>query len=459
MMLQAWGKTDKYSGEFHPLAHHSMDVAAVFARMLRLPVIRDRLEAAADAPLTETTSRRLAALAFLHNIGKLYPGFQAKGWADGIWRGPTTGHLKESWAFLMLAARWTEHPFHGTIRRILDWGEAVPPLMGAMFAHHGRPVEPPSSPTLLEWPSLAQYDWRTEARGMSDALLRWFPEAFESGCEHVPGTPRLCHEVAGLAALADWIGSDRQFFEFEAPFASDYDTRAHCAAARALTAIGFDSRALVATPAPSFRKLTDFPEPNPAQAAVGSVDSDARLVILEAETGSGKTEAALWRFTQLFSAGMVSSLYFAVPTRAAARQLHDRVDKALRRVSSRISSCIQCDACAIARSKTANSRPRRSSPSQYDAATAANAHTAAMASLPNPVVAKSMTTVISKATESTSGPFGPSASAHTSAAATRPAVSTTAETSHRQPRATRRMRRPHADTGPPCKGRSSWTPR
>ena len=63
-----------------------------------------------------------------------------------------------------------------------------------------------------------------------------------------------------------------------------------------------------------------------------SVDSCARLVILEAETGSGKTEAALWRFTRLLAAGVVSGLYFAVPTRAAARQLHGRVDKALRRV-------------------------------------------------------------------------------------------------------------------------------
>ena len=166
---------------------------------------------------------------------------------------------------------------------------------------------------------------------MGNALLRWFPEAFESGGEHLPGTPRFCHEVAGLAALADWIGSDTRFFEFEAPFASDYDTQAHDAAVRALTAIGFDSRALAATPPPSFPKLTDFPEPNPAQAAVGSVDSDARLVILEAETGSGKTEAALWRFTQLFAAGVVSGLYFAVPTRAAAGQLHGRVQNALRR--------------------------------------------------------------------------------------------------------------------------------
>ena len=288
MMLQAWGKTDKDSGEFHPLAHHSMDVAAVLARMLQLPVVRDRLEAAADAALTESTCRRLAALVFLHDIGKLHPGFQAKGWADGIWRGPTTGHLKESWAFLMLAVQRPEHPFHATIRRILDWGEAVPLLMGAMFAHHGRPVERPSSPTLREWPSLAHYDWRTEARGMSGALQRWFPEAFESGCEHLPRTPRFCHEIAGLAALADWIGSDRQFFEFKAPFVLDYDAQARDAAECALAAIGFDSRALAATPAPSFRKLTDFPKPNPAQAAVGSVDSDARLVILEAETGSGQ---------------------------------------------------------------------------------------------------------------------------------------------------------------------------
>ena len=331
-MLPAWGKTDKESGEFHPLAHHSMDVAAVFARMLQLPVVRDRLEAAAGAPLTELTRRRLAALAFLHDIGKLHPGFQAKGWASGSWKGPTTGHLKESWAFLTLAVQWPEHPFHATIRRILDWGEAVSRLLGAMFAHHGRPVEPPAAPTLREWPSLAHYDWRMEARRMDDALQRWFPGAFGSGGGHLPDSPRFCHEIAGLAALADWIGSDRQFFEFKTPFAPDYDALAHDVAAQALKATGFDSRALTATPAPSFVKLTDFPEPNPAQAAVGSVDSHARLVILEAETGSGKTEAALWRFTRLLAAGVVSGLYFAVPTRAAARQLHGRVDRALRRV-------------------------------------------------------------------------------------------------------------------------------
>ena len=55
-------------------------------------------------------------------------------------------------------------------------------------------------------------------------------------------------------------------------------------------------------------------------------------MILEAETGSGKTEAALWRYAQLFEAGRVDGLYFAVPTRAAAVQLHGRVAAASRRL-------------------------------------------------------------------------------------------------------------------------------
>jgi CRISPR-associated endonuclease/helicase Cas3 len=48
------------------------------------------------------------------------------------------------------------------------------------------------------------------------------------------------------------------------------------------------------------------------------------LLILESETGSGKTEAALWRFAHLFQEGDVDGLYFALPTRVAATQLYNR---------------------------------------------------------------------------------------------------------------------------------------
>ena len=73
MRRAAWGKTDMETGGVHPLAHHSMDVAAVFSRMLQLPSIRDRLETAAGTPLTNLVCRRLAALAFLGAYIRVYP--------------------------------------------------------------------------------------------------------------------------------------------------------------------------------------------------------------------------------------------------------------------------------------------------------------------------------------------------------------------------------------------------
>ena len=49
------------------------------------------------------------------------------------------------------------------------------------------------------------------------------------------------------------------------------------------------------------------------------------VVIAESETGSGKTEAALWRFKTLFEAGEVDALAFLLPTRVAAISLEGRV--------------------------------------------------------------------------------------------------------------------------------------
>ncbi|MCY3640655.1 MAG: AAA family ATPase, partial [Gammaproteobacteria bacterium] len=70
----------------------------------------------------------------------------------------------------------------------------------------------------------------------------------------------------------------------------------------------------------------------PLQQAVADAPVHHPLLILESETGSGKTEAAIIRFAALWRAGLVDGLYFALPTRAAAKQLHRRVNDALRRL-------------------------------------------------------------------------------------------------------------------------------
>ena len=328
-MREAWGKLNTETGACHPLAHHCMDVAAVFGGLVELPVVRGRLEKAAGRRLTETDRQRLSALVFLHDIGKLHPGFQAKGWPDGLWKRPKRGHQSEGCAFLILADRNRSHPFHECMRHILKWGEAEA-IVTAAFAHHGRPVDWPVEPTLRDWPRLPHYDWHIQTDIITDAMRAWFPRAFGEGGP-LPNEPRFHHLVAGFAALADWIGSNTDFFPYKQPFDRAYEAVAQKGANRAIKTIGLDPGPLAEVGPVAFEALTGGLSPNGAQSAVADVDVDVRLLILEAETGSGKTEAALWRYAKLLAAGKVSGLYFAVPTRAAARQLHRRVDQAIRR--------------------------------------------------------------------------------------------------------------------------------
>jgi CRISPR-associated endonuclease/helicase Cas3 len=77
---------------------------------------------------------------------------------------------------------------------------------------------------------------------------------------------------------------------------------------------------------PSFADQFGF-TPRPAQAAIDDLPlpRDRSIVLLESETGSGKTEAALRWASRLFAAGEVDGVFFAVPLRSAAVQLHRRL--------------------------------------------------------------------------------------------------------------------------------------
>ncbi len=60
-------------------------------------------------------------------------------------------------------------------------------------------------------------------------------------------------------------------------------------------------------------------------------DEAGGLTVLEAETGSGKTEAAAARFLRLFHAGLVDGMTLALPTRTAATQIHERIVRIMAR--------------------------------------------------------------------------------------------------------------------------------
>ena len=335
-----WGKLSE--GSSHHLAHHCADVAACFEAISELPVFRARLETAAKRKLGIADISRLSLFAFLHDLGKLHPEFQAKAFPDQ--QDQRRGHSAEGLAALrgeidkknggdlIIKAIHNALPY----RQFAEWSDesTLCNLAMAIFAHHGRPVKV-SSINLNAWSTkprrLENYDVSDAVHEIGNLLPDWFPQAFDPVAEKLSSAPSFQHLFCGLVALSDWIGSDVDPCQFSAELDITYMQTARDRARASIARIGLDSavfrQGMTGT---DFTDIAPSRTPRNGQAVIGDWPVDDQLIILEAETGSGKTEAALWRFARLFEAGKIDSLYFAVPTRAAAKQLHGRVHKAMK---------------------------------------------------------------------------------------------------------------------------------
>lgn len=329
-----WAKIDKATGDFHHLAHHCADVAACFEAITSLPVIRARLERAGNEELLPEFLARLAVLCFLHDVGKLHPGFQAKGWSDGTWFGQKHGHIHEG-AAIYSANGPPTIASHLCLDDLVRWG-VDRNLLYATLAHHGRPFTPESQGE-KSWERIAAasvlYAPEIAAKEIGIAIRRWFPLAFSLEERQLPSSPDFQHLFCGFVTLADWLGSDRRFFPFVGKFDPNYMDKAREQAKKAVSSIGLDGGLFrsIARERMDFSVITGFVKQNASQKLIDTASADQQMVILEAETGSGKTEAAFWRFAHLFSSGKVDGLYFALPTRASAVQLHSRVNTMLKR--------------------------------------------------------------------------------------------------------------------------------
>ncbi|RCK06320.1 hypothetical protein TH5_08950 [Thalassospira xianhensis MCCC 1A02616] len=335
-MVPVCGKAD--ANGVHHLAHHMADVAACFQEIIRLRVFSQILDAVAGRPLTATDHERLAVAAFLHDIGKICPGFQRKLWAYlpmpcfNLAKAPVSGHIREGVAIVggALNHKLSENL---QILRMQDWGISFSGILLSSLSHHGAPVAANDhySP---DWSPINEvgYDPLHAARDLGVAVQQWFPLAFEDGGDDLPENAEFQHFVAGLIQLSDWLGSMKDYFAFRPDFEPDYSRRARSIAKRLIRDVGLDVAHLAEKLSPrlKFEDVFEGRLPRPVQQLIGTVPLDEQVVILESETGSGKTEAALWRWFLLFMAGKVDSLYFALPTRAAARQLHGRIHRMMK---------------------------------------------------------------------------------------------------------------------------------
>lgn len=328
----AWAKLDMSGAAALPLADHGADVASVFAALIENSQWARRIEYVAGRSLSAQDRARLGALAYLHDLGKANSGF----WQRQFEGAPIVGHTNET-AALFYGDAAKSKPGRQIVAMIHDWG--ICNLFIAVMAHHGRPLDVYRADPDRDrretargygrfWKPVDGYNPIAELGRLLALARERFPAAFSPG-PFVPDAPAFVALIGGLVTLADWLGSDTHLFRVDGPHGLAREAAREIGTQRAVAGRGLTP---LNTPPIAFGEAFGIDgAPRPIQLVADRLDLGP-VALIEAETGSGKTEAALWRWLALRRAGAVDGLYFALPTRSAAIQLHGRVQRTLRRV-------------------------------------------------------------------------------------------------------------------------------
>lgn len=302
------GKSADPAGICHPAVYHMLDVAAVAERLLP-PLPCPRLHQA------------LVLLTALHDLGKINAAFRA------MLRDGTPQTAGRHWEVTEALLRHHDAPILAPALESRDTRRHA--LYAATAGHHGRP--PAQDPFSRGWRAMldaAGSEALTDSAEVIRAFLALWPEASLADVEkhQVAG---LTWRLAGLVTAADWVGSNPYWFAPcpAGPSLAAYLDDARRTAARAVAAAG------LSPPAPSSAPLYDF-APRPMQAACADIPltEGPMLAVVEDETGSGKTEAALILAQRMLTAGKGRGLYVALPTMATADAMFARVAQVLRRL-------------------------------------------------------------------------------------------------------------------------------
>lgn len=330
--ISYWGKArespDSQVG-WHPLAYHSIDVAAVAAEMLRRrPCLRSAGRRLLGVP-EDDLMRFVPALIAMHDVGKVEAAFQAKAPHAGARPLRAERRLEMGHHTKAGLALWFDALGRHMRSALLTSSEGIEldDLARAVFGHHGRPVPEGQLPATLA-PFFAPDELRD-----AEALCRDLSALFLSDPIAPPSgdLAKASWWLAGLTTLADWIGSNTKWFPYAA---ADLSPAGYLqeAAQRSIVAVR-EAGLVVATSARamSFEDLTRHEErrlhATPAQRWAETVlfpGGSPLLCVIEDVTGSGKTEAAQMLVHRLLASGRCEGAFWAMPTMATANAMYLR---------------------------------------------------------------------------------------------------------------------------------------
>lgn len=330
-----WGKAGRARVPVvHPALFHMIDVGMVARAMVeRSPRTALRgLRLAADLSADEA-ARRIGFLIALHDLGKISPGFQ-------IQRDDLTAEQRDrGYDFPETLEPDHSHVTLQHLRYMARDNCAAGVLARSIAAHHGM-FHPTGAARQRRKDGLGLW-WEAREAAIA-ALAMLFGAQSEAVLRPDQFTPAEGMILAGLTAVADWIGSDKRFFPPEGspprPLEA-YATEAYGQAHAALDDLKWDPwqpdseqwdfTSLFPNLPPNalqqltMRLATELPEP--------------AMVVIEAPMGMGKTEAALHLADVLLNRFGHAGLYDALPTQATSSQIFRRVrdDYLARRLAGR----------------------------------------------------------------------------------------------------------------------------
>ncbi|MGB0955905.1 MAG: CRISPR-associated helicase Cas3' [Panacagrimonas sp.] len=351
MPANYWGKAHPPSGsaaEFHVLEYHCLDVAAVGVEYLRrAPRLVAFLAAQLDLGRPDLLESWLALWLALHDLGKFSEAFQSqKPELFQALRGRAPEAAKpyrirhDSLGFLYwsksLSIQLEEQQWLGPESACFQYG--LDCWAQAVTGHHGRPPEEKEEYLghhfcKEDHGAIAEFVTQVRELFLSAPLVRevqrWDPESFFETSQ------QLSWWIAGLTVLADWIGSNTDYFPYrteEIPLA-EYWEIARNQAVKAL-----DKTGVTPVSAESGLRFADvfasIENPSPLQhwAIEAAPGSGPQIHLLEDVTGSGKTEAAMMLAYRLMDAGVADGFYIGLPTMATANAMYERIAGFYRRL-------------------------------------------------------------------------------------------------------------------------------
>ena len=352
-----WGKTEEKSLRYHLLPYHCLDVTAVAAVWWDNSVALRNGFGFHNDVTTEQLRAWVLFFTALHDYGKFDVRFQSR--VKAVWKSlypdaqlydllPSVADCKNyyhgegglSWFVQDFAnvLGCEETPY------VDDWDsfdemensasgqrEKWQPWIEQVTGHHGHiksvdyVAETSLSPLCDRRLVHVDYNARKAWLNVLEGLF------LEPVGLSLSDSPPVCSPLmSGFCSVADWLGSrcDESNFVFRREpmdLKTYFEKRYSGDARRVLELAGITIKPRPYTGVGSL--LDSDKKPRSLQTLVDDLPLRPGLTLVEAPTGSGKTEAALGYAWRIVSAGLADSIIFALPTQATANAMLDRLTR------------------------------------------------------------------------------------------------------------------------------------